>query len=351
MKHLGRNVDNRWVVPYSPYLLLKYKCHINVEACLSVRGVKYLYKYVFKGPDRELVKLHTKDGKLDEISLYEDMRSMGSSEGCWRTFAFKLYDRNPSVFALQVHLFEEQMMTFENGFERDAADEGPPETSLTAWLTCIRNMRHEDRKPTTHANGTPKWSAKYCDWPEQYKFEKKKWIRKVGKKTNTFTVGRMHNVHPNAGERFYLRLILHNVVANDLALENVESETDDAFTLEALKYFEGVKYETYKAAAMQRNLLQDDGEWEAAMNDADLSASASQIRELYLYIVLNNQPEAPQSLFENHWEHMAEDVQHRLETSGIEHSEWELRAQTLCLIEHGLQASFVIEPLILSKPI
>ena len=40
----GRWVDNRWVVPHSPYLLLKYQCHLNVEVCFSVESVKYLYK-------------------------------------------------------------------------------------------------------------------------------------------------------------------------------------------------------------------------------------------------------------------------------------------------------------------
>jgi hypothetical protein len=37
---------NQWVVPYNPYLSRKYGCHINVEACTSIRAVKYLYKYV-----------------------------------------------------------------------------------------------------------------------------------------------------------------------------------------------------------------------------------------------------------------------------------------------------------------
>ncbi len=29
-------VDNRWIVPYNPYLSTKYNCHINVEICSSV---------------------------------------------------------------------------------------------------------------------------------------------------------------------------------------------------------------------------------------------------------------------------------------------------------------------------
>ena len=49
--------DNRWVVPYNAYLLLRYNAHINVEYCASVKAVKYLYKYIFKGHDRAVVAM------------------------------------------------------------------------------------------------------------------------------------------------------------------------------------------------------------------------------------------------------------------------------------------------------
>jgi hypothetical protein len=43
-------LDN-WVVPYNPWLLLKFGSHINVEICSSVKSIKYIFKYVFKGHD------------------------------------------------------------------------------------------------------------------------------------------------------------------------------------------------------------------------------------------------------------------------------------------------------------
>jgi hypothetical protein len=52
-------IDNRWIVPYNPYLLLKYNCHINVEVCASVKSFKYLYKYIFKGHDVALMQVRS----------------------------------------------------------------------------------------------------------------------------------------------------------------------------------------------------------------------------------------------------------------------------------------------------
>jgi hypothetical protein len=51
----GCELDNRWVVPYNPYLLWLFNCHINVEACGSIKAVKYLFKYIYKGHDRASV--------------------------------------------------------------------------------------------------------------------------------------------------------------------------------------------------------------------------------------------------------------------------------------------------------
>jgi hypothetical protein len=60
--------DSRWVVPYNPYLLTKYNCHMNVEVCSSVTSIKYIHKYCFKGGDRAMAKFQT-EGIFDEIQV------------------------------------------------------------------------------------------------------------------------------------------------------------------------------------------------------------------------------------------------------------------------------------------
>lgn len=50
-------ITNQWIVPYNPWLLLKYGSHLNVEICSTVSSVKYLYKYVYKGHDRVMIRL------------------------------------------------------------------------------------------------------------------------------------------------------------------------------------------------------------------------------------------------------------------------------------------------------
>ena len=38
-----QDIDSRWIVPYNPYLLRKYKCHFNVQCACSIKSVKYIY--------------------------------------------------------------------------------------------------------------------------------------------------------------------------------------------------------------------------------------------------------------------------------------------------------------------
>ncbi|XP_022867772.1 uncharacterized protein LOC111387447 [Olea europaea var. sylvestris] len=110
----GCMLDNRQVVPYNSHILAKYDCHINVEICCSVKVVKYLYKYVYKGNDlvNFTVNKETKEHYIDEISNNQTVRRISVPEAIWRIFGFDLLDIFPSVLSLQLHVEDAQLVTY-----------------------------------------------------------------------------------------------------------------------------------------------------------------------------------------------------------------------------------------------
>ncbi|XP_015964850.1 uncharacterized protein LOC107488606 [Arachis duranensis] len=45
-------IGNSFIVPYNPYLLLRYGYHINIEHTCQTFATKYLFKHLYKGSDR-----------------------------------------------------------------------------------------------------------------------------------------------------------------------------------------------------------------------------------------------------------------------------------------------------------
>ena len=79
-------IDNQWIPGYNPALLMKYRCHINVEFCGSIKAINYLYhsffsffpdflflryKYIYKGTDQGYMKLKQYKEEKDEIYLHK----------------------------------------------------------------------------------------------------------------------------------------------------------------------------------------------------------------------------------------------------------------------------------------
>ena len=93
----GVYLDNRYVVPYNPYLSRKYNAHVNVEICSSIKSCKYLYKYVYKGPNMASVTIKSQgngeetDKKRDEINRFVNSRFITTSESFWRICGFDMH--------------------------------------------------------------------------------------------------------------------------------------------------------------------------------------------------------------------------------------------------------------------
>ena len=132
--------DNQWVVPYNRVLLLRYKCHINVECCASIKSVKYIHKYIYKGHDRAIMMFVN---ITDEIKIHLDSRYISAPEAIWRLMAFKMHAEVPNVYRLQLHLEGEHSVTFQedNSLEQVQQRADASSSTLIAFFNeCAQNQ-------------------------------------------------------------------------------------------------------------------------------------------------------------------------------------------------------------------
>ena len=319
-KKSGRTVDNRWVVPYNPFLSLRMNCHINNEKCTSPKASKYLYKYLTKGSDRAMVATWVEGQQRDEISQYEDLRSVGSSEAAWHLMAFPIARRYPPVQTLRVHTEDQQQVVFDEGAEEEAL-ERQRETELTAFF---RHNEEQQAEQQIEERQQPT----YVDMPKLYKYDKtkKQWIRRQARSEDT-TIGRVHSVNPLAGEPFFLRILLHN--------DHCRGKTsfEDLRTLDS-----GKVCETYQEVCRELGLLRDDLEWQHVLEDAAVSKLCPQIRELFVVILMFCQPANPRGLFDEFWNTWTDDFEMLGRRRATPLDENQLRTMLLLDLELRLQS-------------
>ncbi|XP_070025843.1 uncharacterized protein [Nicotiana sylvestris] len=195
-------LDNSWVVPYNPFLLGKFNCHINVEVCSDIKVVKYLYKYICKGHDKIAFYVHDNEShkEIDEIKEYQSARWVSPPEAIWHLFSFSISEMYPSVYHLQLHLKGQQFVSFKGNTDTNTIINYPMinKTMLTEFFQMNRTNKD-----------SIKLNLLYKEFPEYF-------VWSTTDKTWTWrqqrcTVGRIVTCHPTEGERYYLRLILLNV--------------------------------------------------------------------------------------------------------------------------------------------
>ncbi|XP_076909945.1 uncharacterized protein LOC143567393 [Bidens hawaiensis] len=196
VKKSAVDLDNRSVVPYNKTLLKRYQAHINVEWCNQAASIKYLFKYINKGPDRATVAVVDADNQddqdkaRDEIREYYDCRYLSACEAAWRIFAFEVHYNSPSVIRLPFHLPGQQQVTYGPDDDIDDVLNKPSVSSsmFSAWMLC--NQINDEARNLT-----------YVEFPTKFvwKLEQRKWERRK----QGFSIGRIHQVSPSLGEAYF----------------------------------------------------------------------------------------------------------------------------------------------------
>ncbi|OMO62337.1 hypothetical protein COLO4_33117 [Corchorus olitorius] len=221
-------LDNMYVVPHDLDFVVKYQAHINVELCSQSRAIKYLFKYINKGPYQASAILETTNhNPRDEIKQFLDCRYLTPHEACWRIFEFEIHHREPAVQRLPIHLPEQQNIYFHDSDRLDDVIDKMhnQKTMFTEWM--------ETNKMDEQAR-----TLLYADFPTEYGWNKKtlKWNRRK------------------------------------------KGRTIGATSYESLKTVHGVLHNTFKEACHALGLLGDDKEWKTALEEASIHATSSQLR-------------------------------------------------------------------------
>ena len=289
----GCHMDNRWVVPYNMLLLKKYQAHINVEWCNKTTFIKYLFKYVTKGADCSKAYLQrVKRGQqtpfdddtqtINEVKEYLHCRYICEQDACWRMFGYDIHRHFPAVERMPVHMPNENFITFSARAKMDKllSAEFLRRTMLTQWFVC--NELFPEARTLTYPEFPSKWV-----WDQR----DRRWSKR---KQRHDKIGRLHYVHPLAGERYYLRMLLLIVKG--------------ATSYEHLRFHNRVYHHTFKEACKSRGLLSDDHEWYDAFDEAAAWATSPQLRSLFVTMILFCEVGDENTLFEKVWRHLADDI-------------------------------------------
>ncbi|XP_024958909.1 uncharacterized protein LOC112499870 [Cynara cardunculus var. scolymus] len=152
----GVKLDNRIVVPYNKQLLKRYQAHINVEWCNYASSIKYLFKYINKGPDRATVAIVENSidevtiTVVDEIKQYYDCRYLSACEASWRIFGYDVHSMTPSVLILPFHLPGQQQVVFsaEDDIENVLNRPSVASSMFFAWMHS--NQIYQEARELTY---------------------------------------------------------------------------------------------------------------------------------------------------------------------------------------------------------
>ncbi|PNX92871.1 ATP-dependent DNA helicase PIF1 [Trifolium pratense] len=278
----GACLDNRSVVPYNPALLMRYQGHVNVEYCNKSNAIKYLFKYVNKGPDR--ANLQIKDGQqpapIDEIKRYYD--------------CLHLEGQQPVTFKEHQHL--EQVLIYHESIS----------TMFQAWF--IANQTYSEGRNLT-----------YAEFPSKFTYHQKEKYWEPRK--NGYSIGRLSYIPVGSGELYYMRILL--------------TVQKGCKSYECIRTVDGNVCKSFQEACYILGLLRDDKEFIDGISEASRTESGHMLRCLFVRLLNMNTMTKPDVVWNATWKFLSDGILYNrrrtLNIPDLQIPEDELK--NLCLIE------------------
>ncbi|XP_057453106.1 uncharacterized protein LOC130744967 [Lotus japonicus] len=310
----GIRMDNSFVVPYNPQLLMLYNGHINVEYCNKSNAIKYLFKYVSKGPDRVNVEISnqnkdcTETEVKDEIKQYYDCRYLTPCEAVWRTLKLFIHVKWPSVKKVTFHLPNKQSVCFKDhdDLKRVVDKATEKDTMFIAWMKA--NCKYGEGKAFT-----------YAEFPSHFVYDEDTHSWHPRKKGTS--IGRLQYIPHGVGELYYLRILL--------------TLQKGCTSWESIRTVDDVEYPTFRDACYALGLLADDKEFLDAITEANELASGTQLRKFFVMLLTTNTMSKPEFVWEKSWRILSDSIVYerrkKLRNSDLHINDDDLK--NLCLIE------------------
>ncbi|CAG8496235.1 7053_t:CDS:2 [Cetraspora pellucida] len=345
VQYRRRTLNDLWVVPYNPLLIMKLNCHINFEIASTVHLFMYLYKYIFKGPDctkftisnanndvnqpnsQISVTTHntfpTADGNyppaqrqsVNEFKDYINGRYLSAPEAAWRIFRYHVTSTNPPVQALPIHLPNSNISQYSRLYNPSSSASLLDRYFLRLIEPLFDNLKYTE------------YYEQYIQYPFNQHMnenvfleqEKNNVLRKIVRKRSTSKVTRVVLITPKAGELYYLRCILmHRAVRswNDLKVVN------------------GNTFSTYQEAARNMGLFAVENESMLAMKEAiDNFYTPAQLRFLFVQLILDGTLAV--DLWQKYNTKLSKDFEEQFQNNQYLATNATLQQIALMLTEHG----------------